>query len=102
MANSRNLAGILGPTLVALSISEALNYRIWDVGIPQAIYLNGCLLFVAGVAIVRITTSGCGIGAQSSPCWAGSRSFSGLSGCFSPRQNRLSGLLAYMRSLDLL
>jgi hypothetical protein len=53
MANSRNLAGILGPTLVALSISEALNYRIWDVGMPQVIYLNGCLLFVAGVAIVR-------------------------------------------------
>jgi hypothetical protein len=53
MANSRNIAGILGPTLVALSISEALNYRIWDTSMPQVIYLNGSLLFVAGVAMLR-------------------------------------------------
>jgi FtsH-binding integral membrane protein len=53
MTNSRNLAGILGPTLVVLSTSEALNYRIWDTSMPQIVYVNGSLLFVAGVAMVR-------------------------------------------------
>jgi uncharacterized membrane protein HdeD (DUF308 family) len=53
MANSRNIAGTMGPAMVALSISEALNYRIWDTNMPQLIYLNGTLLLIAGIAIVR-------------------------------------------------
>jgi hypothetical protein len=53
MANSSNIAGILGPVMAALSITEALNYRIWDAGMPQVIYLNGTLLLVAGIAIVH-------------------------------------------------
>jgi FtsH-binding integral membrane protein len=53
MANSRKIAGILGPAMIALSTSEVLNYRIWDTNMPQVIYLNGTLLLIAGVAIVR-------------------------------------------------
>ena len=58
MTNSKKIAGMLGPVLVVLSISEALNLRLMmaEIG-PTAvhvIYLNGTLLFVAGLSIVRI------------------------------------------------
>jgi hypothetical protein len=39
--------------IVALSATEILNYRIWDTSIPQVIYLNGTLLVLAGIAILR-------------------------------------------------
>jgi hypothetical protein len=29
-AESKRIAGLVGPTLMALSASEALNYRIWE------------------------------------------------------------------------
>src|SRR5262245_53346964 len=50
---SRRLAGLLGPTVMALTASEALNYRIFDTQSPTVVYLNGMILFVAGLAIVR-------------------------------------------------
>ena len=57
MTDSRQLAGLLGPTLIALSITEMLNLGIWTNVPAQAlapvIYLNGTVLFVAGLAIVR-------------------------------------------------
>ena len=57
MAESKQLAGLVGPTLIALSLSEALNLDIWTAVPVQAlapvIYLNGTVLFVAGLAIVR-------------------------------------------------
>lgn len=53
MATSRRLAGLIGPTLVALSISEAMTSRIWATVPVTQIYLAGCLWFVAGIAIVR-------------------------------------------------
>ncbi len=57
MAESRQLAGLVGPTLIVLAVSEALNLGIWTTVPAQAlapvIYLNGTLLFVAGLAIVR-------------------------------------------------
>lgn len=58
MANSKRIAGLLGPVLVVLSVSEALNLRLMmaELG-PTAvhvIYLNGTLLFVAGLSIVRV------------------------------------------------
>jgi hypothetical protein len=57
MAESRQLAGLVGPTLIVLAVSEALNLGIWTTVSAQAlapvIYLNGTLLFVAGLAIVR-------------------------------------------------
>jgi len=56
MTDSRRIAGLLGPTLIALAASEALNLRAMAEH-PAAVglvYLNGTLLFVAGVAIVQV------------------------------------------------
>jgi len=53
MTDSKNIAGLLGPTLIALGASEAVNFRIWAANIAPLIYLNGMLLFVAGLSIVR-------------------------------------------------
>lgn len=56
MTDSGRIAGLLGPTLIALAVSEAMNLRVMtenpaSVGL---VYLNGTLLFVAGVAIVQV------------------------------------------------
>jgi hypothetical protein len=53
-AEFERIAGLVGPALIALSASEALNYRIWDDNLAAVTYLNGTLLFVAGLAIVRV------------------------------------------------
>ena len=52
--NSKKLAGLIGPTLIVVAISKALNFRIWASNIPTVTYLAGILLFVAGLAIVRV------------------------------------------------
>lgn len=54
MMDSRRLARLIGPTLIALGASEAINYRIWKSNIAPLIYLNGQLLFVAGLSIVQV------------------------------------------------
>ncbi len=56
MTDSRRIAGLLGPTLIALAITEAMNLRVMaenraSVGL---VYLNGTLLLVAGLAIVQV------------------------------------------------
>ena len=54
MATSKSIAGLIGPTTVAIALSELINLRIlWANVTPSVIYLNGGLLFVAGLAIVR-------------------------------------------------
>lgn len=53
MSRSKLIASLLGPTLMALSASEALNAHIWADVHPTLTYLNGLVLFVAGLAIVR-------------------------------------------------
>ena len=53
MKNSKRLAGLIGPTLVALAITEIINLDIWAINIPPVIYLNGTLLFIAGLSIIR-------------------------------------------------
>ena len=53
MADSRHIAGLAGPTLMAITSSEALNLDIWTRVSTTLVYLNGVLLFVAGLAIVR-------------------------------------------------
>lgn len=53
MANSKQLAGLIGPTLIAVTLSEAMNLHIWANNIAPVTYLNGTLLFVAGLSIVR-------------------------------------------------
>jgi hypothetical protein len=47
------LARVLGPTLMALTASEALNYRIFESQSPTVVYLNGLFLFAAGVSILQ-------------------------------------------------
>ncbi len=54
ITESRKIAGLVGPTLVALTISEGMNFHIWAGNIPPVVYLNGTLLLVAGLSIVRV------------------------------------------------
>ena len=52
--NSTHIAKLLGPALVALAITEGINLHVFQ-DIPAAVvYLNGALLFIAGVAILRV------------------------------------------------
>ena len=50
---SRQLAGLIGPTLIVLGATEALNIHIFENQIAAVVYLNGTILFVAGLALVR-------------------------------------------------
>lgn len=54
MTNSRQLAQIMGPTLSVMTISEIINLSIWERNIPSVTFLNGVLLFVGGIAIIRV------------------------------------------------
>ena len=57
MTNSTRIAGLLGPTLIAVTITEWMNLGVFTAAIGPSfaphVYLNGTLLFVAGLAIVR-------------------------------------------------
>ena len=53
MANSKNIAGLIGPSLVAITIFEMLNVHIWAANTAAGVHFNGALLFVAGIVIVR-------------------------------------------------
>lgn len=55
MEKSKSIAGIVGPTLIVMIISEMKlwNPTLYDTQIVPLIYLNGVLLFVAGLAIIR-------------------------------------------------
>ena len=53
MANlTQRIAAVLGPTLVAVTVSEAINLNIWSDVHPTLVYLNGLILFVGGIFIV--------------------------------------------------
>ncbi len=54
MIHSRQLAQIIGPTLSLMTLSEMINFSIWQNNIPSVTYLNGVLLFVGGIAIIRV------------------------------------------------
>lgn len=55
MASSRQLAGLVGPTIVAMIASEfpLVQPHLYDEQTPPVVYLSGVLMFVAGLAIVR-------------------------------------------------
>jgi hypothetical protein len=55
MQNSKRIAGLIGPTLVAMLVSEfpLVQPHLYDTQIPPVVYLSGTLMFVAGLAIVR-------------------------------------------------
>lgn len=56
MASSKQLAGLVGPTIVAMVVSEfpLVQPHLYDTQIPPVVYLSGALMFVAGLAIVRV------------------------------------------------
>jgi hypothetical protein len=47
------LAGLIGPTALVVGLTEAANLDVFAVQTAPVVYLNGALLFVAGLAIVR-------------------------------------------------
>ena len=53
--NSRQIAGLLGPSLSVMLVSEfpLVQPHLYDAQIPPLVYLSGALYFVAGLAIVR-------------------------------------------------
>lgn len=55
MANSKQIAGLLGPALVAMLVSEfpLVQPHLYDSQTPPVVYLSGVLMFVAGLAVVR-------------------------------------------------
>ena len=57
MTKSTQIAGLIGPTMIALAITEWINLDMMLVaagpGLGNLVYLNGTLLFVAGLSIVR-------------------------------------------------
>ena len=56
MTSSKALAGLVGPTIVAMIVSEfpLVQPHLYDTQIPPVVYLSGVLMFVAGLAIVRV------------------------------------------------
>ena len=56
MANSQQIAGLVGPTLIVTLISEfpLVQPHLYDSQIPPVVYLSGVLMFVAGLAVVRV------------------------------------------------
>ena len=54
MPNEKRISGLVGPTLVALILSENqfANPHLYDNQIPPVVYLSGALFLVAGLAIV--------------------------------------------------
>ena len=55
-AQSRRIAGLLGPTMIVMIVSEfaLVQPRLYNAQIPPVVYLSGVLMFVAGLAIVRL------------------------------------------------
>ena len=55
MANSKQIAALLGPTMVAMLVAEfpLVQPHLYVAQIPPVVYLSGVLMFVAGLAIVR-------------------------------------------------
>ena len=55
MSSSRQIAGLVGPTIVAVVASEfpLVQPHLYDAQIPPVVYLTGVLMFVGGLAVVR-------------------------------------------------
>ena len=55
MAPSKRIAGLVGPTIVAMLVSEfpLVQPHLYDAQTPPVVYLSGVLMFVGGLAIVR-------------------------------------------------
>ena len=56
ISNSKNIACVVGPTIVAMVVSEfpLVQPHLYDTQIPPVVYLSGTLMFVGGLAVVRM------------------------------------------------
>ena len=56
MPDSKGIAAIVGPTIVAMVVSEfpLVQPHLYDTQIPPVVYLSGTLMFIGGLAIVRL------------------------------------------------
>ena len=54
--NSKRIAALVGPTIVAMVAPEfpLVQPHLYDAQIPPVVYLSGVLMFVGGLAIVRV------------------------------------------------
>jgi hypothetical protein len=53
MTNSKQLAKLIGPSISVMTVSELINFHIWATNIPPVTFMNGMLLFIAGISILR-------------------------------------------------
>jgi drug/metabolite transporter (DMT)-like permease len=51
---ARQLAAVLGPTMVVTTVTEWVNLHIWAGQLPVVTYLNGMLLFIGGLVVLRL------------------------------------------------
>ncbi len=56
MNKSKQIGGLVGPTIVAMILSEfpLVQPHLYDAQIPPVVYISGTLMFVGGLAIVRV------------------------------------------------
>ncbi|OQV04608.1 hypothetical protein CLAIMM_09463 [Cladophialophora immunda] len=50
---SHRLARLVGPALFTISAAETLNAHIWASSTAPTVFLNGAVIFVAGLAVVQ-------------------------------------------------
>ena len=110
VANSKLIAGFIGPLLVAMGVAMLLNRDLFSTMIEQfaqnygLIFLSGILSLLAGVAIVRVHNVWTADGASSSPSSAGLPSSAGSPGCGSrrwpPRSPRRSEAIQWLSSRE--
>lgn len=55
MTQSKQIGGLIGPTIVAMIVSEfpLVQPHLYDTQIPPVVYLSGVLMFVGGLAVIR-------------------------------------------------
>ncbi|OAG39594.1 hypothetical protein AYO21_06238 [Fonsecaea monophora] len=53
LSHSHNLARLIGPTLLTISLAETLNPHIWATSTASAVFLNGAVVFTASLATVQ-------------------------------------------------
>ncbi len=53
MSDSKYIAGLVGPALAVVTLSELVNAKIWQGVSAPAVYQAGLAAFIAGLAIVH-------------------------------------------------
>ncbi len=62
MTDSKRMAGLVGPTMIAIGVTEAINMDVFATQFAPVVYLNGAILFVAGLAIQSFARTIAGLG----------------------------------------